>query len=146
MLEFEFNSRVETTVLVEFFARCGWQEEEADTKVEWALANSDDWVLCKLDGELIGFGRSCRLGPLDRVVFDLLVDSRYHGRGLRAEIVRLLSLGAGGLEHVSVYSEGDTLPPAVPGVDGDVWTTNDPPWAPPGVYLGKRRAEGGDVS
>lgn len=145
MLEFEFNSRVETTILVEFFARCGWHDDEAHSKVEWALAGSDDWVICRLDGELVGFGRSCRLGPLSRVVFDVMVDARFKGRGLRAEIVRLLSLNVGGFEEVSVYSDRDSLPKVV--FDGDVVESTDDglPWASQETYLGRHRVQtGGD--
>lgn len=138
MLEFEFNSPVETAVLVEFFARCGWQVDEAGPKLEWALAASDEWVLAKLDGEVIGFGRSCHLGPLKRVVFDVLVDSRFHGRGLRSEIVRLLSQSAGHFEEVSVFSERDAFPlePAVTG--GGASPLGGLPLVFPGTYLGKR--------
>lgn len=112
MLEFERNTPIETTVLAEFYARCGWQEVEAAAKLDWVLAGSEEWVICKLDGELIGFGRSCRLGPVKRVVFDVLVDSRFRGSGLRHEIVRLLSENAGSLEEVSVFTEMQAYPVA----------------------------------
>jgi hypothetical protein len=136
MLEFEFNSRVEMAALVEFFSRCGWDEDEAGAKLEWALAASDDWVVCKADGVMIGFGRSCSLGPVSRVVFDVLVDSRYQGRGLRSEIVRLLSTNAGALEEVSVFSDMDSFGADVP---GGAQAASEPglPWATSGTYLGK---------
>ncbi len=140
MLEFEFNTPVETDTLVEFFARCGWEADEAGAKVEWALAASDQWVLCKLDGEVIGFGRSCRFGPVKRVVFDVLVDSRFRGRGLRAEIVRLLSQGAGRLEEVSVFSDGRESPFEV-AVIGEVGSPLlDFPLVSPDIYLGRRHS------
>ncbi|MCL5735882.1 MAG: GNAT family N-acetyltransferase [Actinobacteria bacterium] len=137
MLEFEFNAPVETAVLVEFFARCGWEEDEAGPKLEWVLATSDDWVLCKFDGELIGFGRACRFGPLNRVVCDVLVDSRFRGRGLKAEIVRLLAQGAGGLEQVSVFStlEGRGWGPLLRGKHDS--SPLDLPLVDPDTYLGK---------
>jgi len=103
MLEVERNSPIETVTLTEFFARCGWEQPEAALKLEWALAASDQWIVCKLDGELIGFGRSCRLDALKRVVFDVLVDPRFRNTGLRGEIVRLLTQSAGSLEDVSVF-------------------------------------------
>jgi hypothetical protein len=123
MLEVERNSPIEAGVLSEFFARCGWQEPEAVAKLEWALAASEEWVVCKLDGQLIGFGRSCRLDAVKRVVFDVLVDPRFKQTGLSAEIVRLLTENAGGLEDVSVFRA---------------------PVAPPEAYLGRRPAAPGD--
>ena len=117
MFEVERNSPIESGTLSEFFARCGWEEPEAAAKLEWALAGSAEWVVCKLDGQLIGFGRSCRLGAVTRVVFDVLVDPRFRESGLGHEIVRLLSEHAGSFEDVSVFSA---------------------PSAPPGAYLGRR--------
>lgn len=143
MVEFEFNSRVDTVALVEFFARCGWEDLEAGVKLEWALASSEDWVICRADGELIGFGRSCRLDAVKRVVFDVLVDFRYRGGGLRDQIVALLSAGAGRLEEVSVFSQFDVFPPvgiASSGDEGMVGPIPEGiPEAPFGAYLGKKR-------
>lgn len=104
MLELERNSPIETGVLTEFFERCGWDEPEAAAKLEWAMAASEEWVVCRLDGQLIGFGRSCRLDAVQRVVFDVLVDPRFRESGLGAEIVRLLTENVGSLEDVSVFS------------------------------------------
>jgi hypothetical protein len=70
MFEVERNSPIEAGILSEFFARCGWDEPEAATKLEWALAASEEWVVCRLDGQLVGFGRSCRLGGIKPMVFD----------------------------------------------------------------------------
>src|SRR5512139_3901434 len=120
MLEFERNTSLDMNVLGEFFARCGWQETDAEAKLAWVLAASEEWVVCKLDSELIGFGRSCRLGPMNRVVFDVLVDSRFRASSLRHEIVRLLSEHAGGLEEVSVFTEQNAHPlGALPPVKDD---------------------------
>jgi hypothetical protein len=142
MLEFEFNTPVETSTLVEFFARCGWTEDEAEPKLEWAMAASDQWVLCRLDGEVIGFGRSCRLGPLNRVVFDVMVDSRFRGRGLRSEIVRLLSQTAGSMEEVSVYADRHPIPLQRVGERKEA-QREDVPWASAETYLGKRNDSSG---
>jgi Acetyltransferase (GNAT) family len=116
MLELERNSPIETSALTEFFARCGWEEPEAGAKLEWALAASEEWIVCRLDGQLIGFGRSCRLAPAGRAVFDVLVDPRFKDTGLGGEIARLLSEDAGHFGHVSLS-----------GV----------PLAPPNAYLGR---------
>jgi hypothetical protein len=118
MLELERNTPIESGVLSEFFARCGWEEPEGALKLEWALAASEEWVVCRLDGELIGFGRSCRLGGARRVVCDVLVDPRFGETGLGREIVRLLTEEAGISEKVSLA-----------GV----------PVAPPDAYLGRHR-------
>lgn len=144
MLEFERNSPVETTILAEFFARCGWQEVEAGRKLEWVLAGSEEWITCKLDGELIGFGRSCRLGPARRVVFDVLVDSRFQGSGLRSEIVRLLSENAGSLEEILVFISQHGYRSTFPVVP-DNHFLSQPREAPPGAYLGKRRQSSGET-
>jgi hypothetical protein len=103
MLEVEKNIPVDATALTEFFARCGWQEPGSAATVEWALAASVEWVVARYQGELVGFGRSCRLDALNRVVFDAVVDPRFASTGLRGEIVRLLTQGAGRLERVSVF-------------------------------------------
>jgi hypothetical protein len=116
MLELERNSPIEALALSEFFARCGWEESEAATKLEWALAAADEWVVCRLDGQLIGFGRVCRLDPVKRVLFDVLVDPRFKDSGLGLEIVRLLTENVGSLKDVAVFKA---------------------PLASPGTYLGR---------
>lgn len=140
MLEIERNSPIESGALTEFFSRCGWAEPKAALMLEWALAASEEWVACRLDGELIGFGRSCRLDPVHRVVFDALVDPRFERTGLRGEIVRALSEHAGGLEVVSVIDRHHVDPlRASSESDGE----REPgyfPSAPRGAYLGKGRA------
>jgi hypothetical protein len=140
MLEFERNSSVDVAVLGEFFARCGWQEVDAEVKLEWVLAASIEWVVCKLDGDLIGFGRSCRLGPMNRVVFDVLVDTRFRASGLRHEIVRLLSENAGRLEEVSVFSEQEAYPLGFADPALDDPEPGSLPEAPPGAYLGRHQS------
>lgn len=138
MIEMERNSAVEPLALAEFFARCGWEEPEAAVKLEWALAASHEWVVCRLDGELIGFGRSCRLSPVRRVVFDLVVDPRFKGTGLRAEIARLLMENARGFEEVTVFSENRVAPPGYLPVTSEGTAPGSVPVFPPKVYLGKR--------
>jgi hypothetical protein len=140
MLELERNSPIEAGTLTEFFTRCGWQEPDAAAKLEWALAASEEWVVCKLDGQLVGFGRSCRLDAVNRVVFDALVDPRFRNSGLRGEIVRLLAENAGGLEEVSVFSERQVTPLAFPPTTETDFRSGRPPVAPPHAYLGTRRA------
>jgi hypothetical protein len=139
MLEFEFNSHVEIAALVEFFARCGWRDDEAEAKVGWALAASDDWVVCKAEGELVAFGRSCSFGPLNRVVFDVTVDSRYRGRGLKAEIVRLLSVNTGMLEEVSVFAGSGMFGEEMVGSVEASTESGEVPWASPNTYIGRLR-------
>jgi hypothetical protein len=138
MIEVERNRPVDAEDLSEFFGRCGWQEPAAATKLEWAMAASDEWVVCRLDGELVGFARSCRLGPLDRVVFDATVDPRFKHSGLRAEIVALLALSARRFERVLVFGQRDEAPVPLPTVDrfGPVYA----PPAPLDSYLGKPRS------
>jgi hypothetical protein len=156
MIEVERNNPVDPKTLSEFFARCGWEEPDAAAKLEWALAASEEWVVCRLDGEMIGFGRSCRLGPVKRIVFDLVVDPRFKKTGLRGEIARLLTESAGLMEEVSFFTQ---RPGALPGylpvagkdagrsggggeteqsrADGD---TGTPRLVSAQIYLGKRFA------
>jgi hypothetical protein len=118
VLEIERNRPVEPGVLSEFFARCGWQDPEAAAKLGWVLAASEEWVVCKLDGELIGFGRSCRMDPIKRVALDVLVDPRFEETGLGGALVHLLTEQMGSVEAASLCG-------ARP--------------APPDAYLGKPR-------
>jgi len=129
MLEVEKNASIDAAALAEFFARCGWQQTGGAAKLEWALAASEEWVVARFEGQLVGFGRSCKLDALNRVVFDAMVDPRFAASGLRLEIVRLLTQSAGRLEKVSVFDRWKVTIPLVPS-SGD-------------TYLGKGRpAEG----
>jgi hypothetical protein len=142
MLELVRNSPIEAEALTEFFARCGWQERDAAAKLQWALAASEEWVVCKLDGQLIGFGRSCRLDPVKRVVFDVVVDPRFEGTGLQGAIVRLLTENAGGLEEVSVFSERQANPLGFPSPIGET-EPGQPPQASSTAYLGRQCTNSG---
>ncbi len=104
MFEVEKNGSLEVDQLAELFARCGWAEEEAGVKLEWALASSAEWVVCRYEGEVVGFGRSCRLGPLERVLFDVVVDPRFDVLRVKAEILRWLTQDVSGFEQVSVFA------------------------------------------
>jgi hypothetical protein len=101
MFELERNSLVEPTHLAEFLGRCGWQDPQAATKLGWVLADSDEWVVCRLDGEVIGFGRSTRSSRFRHRLVSVLVDPRYEQTGLSAAIVRLLAEGWEGTAAVS---------------------------------------------
>ena len=145
MIEVERNNPVDAVTLGEFFARCGWEEPDAVVKLEWALAAADEWVVCRLDGEMIGFGRACRLSPVRRVVFDLVVDPRFRGTGLQAGMARLLAEGAGDLEEVSVFSATWAAPAGYLPVTKDDTRPGGPATVSPEVYLGKRSIiSGGD--
>ena len=104
MIELERNKPVDPQDLSEFFSRCGWDEPAAATKLEWAMAASHEWVACRFDGQLVGFARTCRLGPLDRVVFDAMVDPRFKLTTLRGEMIALLAITARRFERVLVFA------------------------------------------
>lgn len=145
MLELERNSPVETEALTEFFSRCGWQEADASSKLEWALAASEEWVVCRLDGQLVGFGRSCRLGPVKRVVFDVVVDPRLRDTGLKGAILRLLTENTGRLEEVSVFSQRQASLLGFPAADGKASAAEGgAATVPSEPYLGKRRSTSGE--
>jgi hypothetical protein len=137
MIEVERNKPVDAEDLSEFFRRCGWEEPAAATKLEWAMAASDEWVVCRLEGELVGFARLCRLGPLDRVVFDALVDPRFKYSLLRAQMVALLAVTAGRFERVLVFGKPPELrvPPGATDAFGPLYI---PPVSPE-MYTGKPR-------
>jgi hypothetical protein len=143
MLEVVRNSPIEAEALTEFFARCGWQERDAAAKLEWALAASEEWVVCKLDGQLVGFGRSCRLDPVKRVVFDVVVDPRFEETGLRGAIVRLLTENAGGLEEVSVFSDQQARLLGFPSALGSDAELGQYPAASHRAYLGRQHTSSG---
>lgn len=116
MLEVERNPIIEPSVFTEFLARCGWEDPEAAAKLDWVLAASEYWVVCKVDGEMIGFGRTASARDYPGAFASVLVDPRFTETGLRGAIAYLLAEHAASLSFTS---------PA--------WL----PAAPPGAYLGK---------
>jgi hypothetical protein len=91
MFELERNSRLDSTHLAEFLDRCGWEDPQAATKLGWVLAASGEWVVCRLDGEMIGFGRSTGSSRFRHGVVSVLVDPRYQDTVLGAAILRMLA-------------------------------------------------------
>ena len=145
MLEFELNVPVDSALLEELFARAGWHESEAAVKLGWIIAASEEWVTCRMGGELIGFGRSCRFGPVRRVLFDVIVDKPYQGQGVDREIIKILATSAGSLEEVTVFSERAAFPlsfNAPESVEAS-FRTRRIPIAPAGAYLGRQSADPG---
>jgi hypothetical protein len=139
MIELERNKPVDTEDLSEFFSRCGWDEPAGATKLEWALAASHEWVVCRLEGELIGFARSCRLGAFDRVVFDAVVDPRFTYTTLRSQMVAVLAVTAGRFERVLVFGRRLEEAPALPFGPEAFGPFYAPP-VTPDMYTGKPRA------
>jgi hypothetical protein len=150
MLEFVRNEAVDAEILADLFARCGWEDENAGEKLRWVLAGSAEWVVCRREGELIGFGRSSRLGPVKRVVLDVMVDPRFDHPLVRGQILKLLAQSAGLLEEVSVFAPREPGTPAAgmaePGLADRRKQTylGGPagffaPPAPRGAYLGRER-------
>lgn len=145
MLEFELNVPVDSALLEALFARAGWRESEAAVKLGWIIAASEEWVTCRIDGELIGFGRSCRFGPARRVLFDVIVDKPYQGQGVDREIIKILTKSAGRLEEVTVFSERAAFPLLFNAPEGieESFRTRRVPLAPAGAYLGRQSADPG---
>jgi hypothetical protein len=145
MLEFELNVPMDSALLEALFARAGWRESEAVVKLGWVIAASEEWVTCRMDGELVGFGRSCRFGPARRVLFDVIVDKPYQGQGVDREIIRMLAKSAGSLEEVTVFSERAAFPLSInaPESVGASFKTRRIPLAPAGAYLGRQSADPG---
>lgn len=143
MFEIEKNTPLDPAQLAELFARCGWQEEQAELKLSWVLACSTEWVACRFQGELIGFGRSCRLGPLERVLFDVVVDPRFNAVLVKAEILKSLTQDVGGLEQVSVFTgRGEFGSAQSPEAERGAARMRVPA-APADAYLGARNKDAG---
>lgn len=131
MFEYQHNVPVDIGKLAELFSKKGWSEDDPTTKLEWAVASSEDWVTCTAEDELVGFGRTFRLDPGTRLVFDVVVDDRYAGLGVDEEIIRLLvSTGESG--RIALFRQGfdeDLL--------GEQTVVDYPaPDVPPGSYTG----------
>ena len=116
MLEVERNTPIEPDALAEFLARCGWEDSQAAAKLAWVLRGSVEWVACRLDGQLIGFGRTARSPRVGQAVLSVLVDPRFDDTPLSTALVRMLV----------THSAGPLLT-AILGL----------PHAPPDAYLGK---------
>lgn len=133
MFEFEHNADLDPAALAEFFVRVGWEEKEAAPKVEWAIVASDDWISCVLEGEIVGFGRTFRLDPQRKIMFDVVVDERFRAFGLAEEIMRRLAEVVPAVEF-QVFrrgSEDDEGPHS--------WAEAryEAPEAPPDAYTGR---------
>lgn len=133
MFDFEYNADLDPAALAEFFGRVGWEEKEAAPKVEWAIAASDDWVSCLLEGEIVGFGRTFRLDPQRKIMFDVVVDERFRALGLAEEIMRRLAEAVPTAEFQVFRREpGD-------GSERRSWAEAryEAPEAPPDAYTGR---------
>jgi len=111
MLEVERNPNIEPSVFTEFLARCGWEDPEAAAKLGWLLAASEHWIVCKVDGEMIGFGRTTPVHEPPGASMSVLVDPRFGDTGLRGAIAYLLVERRESLALVPPTS----LPAAAPG-------------------------------
>ncbi|GAB4253951.1 MAG: hypothetical protein Kow00129_15000 [Thermoleophilia bacterium] len=129
MFQYQHNAPVDLSELAELFSRQGWEEKDAPTKLEWIIATSEDWVVCTIDDELIAFGRTFRLDPGTRLIFDVVVDTRFEGYGLDDEIKRLLVDAGEG--RVAVFRAEAADRRAQPPVGYEV------PEVPPGAYTGR---------
>ncbi len=134
MFEFEHNAAVDPAALADLFARAGWREREPRNKLEWAMAGSAGWVTCRVEGELVGFGRIHKVDAVHTLVFDVVVDEQFQGIGLDDEIIRRLTERSSSLERIAVFRHEDVETPRS-GADSrfGYWA----PDAPPDAYLGQ---------
>ena len=88
-----------------------------------------------MEGELVGYGRTFRLDPVHKVVFDVVVDERFEGYGVDDEIVRRLSEDMSGAQETVVFRQDDVDSIAVSAFGDAAWDYWAPA-APPGTYLG----------
>ena len=134
MFEFAHNEPLETSALADLFARMGWDEDDSVTKLEWAMRASEEWVTCRVEGELVGFGRTFRLDATHKLVFDVVVDQRFEAYGVADEIIRRLAVGGSGLQEVAVFRQEDEAGLGALSMRRAVRI--DAPEAPPDAYLG----------
>jgi len=132
MFEYEYNPPLDCGALAELFAQTGWQEADSGAKLEWMVAGSEDWITCRVDGELVGFGRTFRLDAVRRLVFDVVVDQRYEGWGVDEEIIRRLAGDMRGMQELSIFRHDVPDEWWSEGEDGGYWA----PETPPDAYLG----------
>jgi hypothetical protein len=129
MFEYTQDAAIDVDVLAGLFQRVGWSDADSSCKLEWAMAASERWITCEVEGELIGFGRLYKVDSLVKLVFDVVVDERFQDFGVDAEIVRMLAAGeVTGMHELQVFR---TPVVGAAGVEG-----YDVPEAPPGTYLG----------
>jgi hypothetical protein len=131
--EFQHNEELDIAALADFFAKFGWRESEQTTKVEWAIVSSDDWIVCMLEGELVGFGRTFSLDPRRKIMFDVVVDDRFSGLGLAEEIMRRLAEAVPAAEYQVFGRSCDDAD----GLCTWVEASYEAPEAPPGTYTGR---------
>lgn len=133
MLEFEQNEELDPAALAEFFVRQGWKEPDGASRIEWVIEASDDWVVCWLEGEMVGFGRTFQLDPRRKIMFDVLVDERFRALGLVEEIMRRLTQGVSDLTEFQVFRREQQTPWPFPGAAGLGYGAPD---ASPDTYTG----------
>ena len=126
--EYAQDAPVDVDALAGLFERVGWCDADSCSKLEWAMAASERWVTCEVEGELVGFGRLYKVDALIKLVFDVVVDQRFQGFGVDTEIVRMLAGDVIGMHDVQIFR---TEAVRAAGIEG-----YDVPEAPPGAYLG----------
>lgn len=126
--EYAQDAPIDVDALAGLFERAGWCDAESCSKLEWAMAASERWVTCEVEGKLVGFGRLYKVDALIKLVFDVVVDERFRGFGVDAEIVRLLAGDVTGMHDVQIFRTEAVRPASIEGYDV--------PEAPPGTYVG----------
>jgi hypothetical protein len=132
MFSFAQHEPLDPAELADFFTRSGWSAPQATLAAEWAIAAAEDWVTCTVDGELVGFGRTCLLDGYHRLAFDLVVDECFRGFGVDLEILRRLAGSAEGGE-LTVFRSSPYSQVSAGHSSAAAYHVPD---APPGAYLG----------
>jgi hypothetical protein len=126
--EYAEDAPVDVVALAALFERGGWCDADSCATLEWAIAASERWITCEVEGELVGFGRLYKVDALVKLVFDVVVDDRFQGLGVESQIVRMLADDATGMHDVQVFRAEPVRPAGIEGYDV--------PDASPGTYLG----------
>ena len=74
------------------FLTTGWNDEYAISSEAYEKACRDSWfAVSAYDGEwLVGFGRVLSDGLLHAMIYDLITDPRYQGRGIGTKVLDAL--------------------------------------------------------
>jgi GNAT superfamily N-acetyltransferase len=90
------------------FATTGWNAEYHLSADELHTAISNSWqVISAYDAEhLVGFGRVVSDTVLHAMIYDLIVDPQYQGKGIGAEILKRLvgSCEAANIRDIQLFS------------------------------------------
>ena len=92
----------------ELYESTGWNEKYKASAAELARAIENSWyfVAAYDSDRLVGFGRVVSEGVLYAMIYDLIIDPPYQGRGIGAEILHrlIVKCRSAGIRDVQLFS------------------------------------------